>query len=92
MIRAEWLRRDDNLMEVTLHQLSDNISAVQWLRKSRTGTESLEPFTNSYLLQLLQVRSIDLKRRNLLQRSNPYRNENKKWLVKENRLVHESLH
>lgn len=28
MIRAEWLRRDDNLMEVTLHQFSDNISSI----------------------------------------------------------------
>lgn len=92
MIRAEWLRRDDNLMEVTLHQLSDNISSVHWLRKSRTGTESLETFTNSYLFELLQVRTIELKRRKLLQRSNSYRNENKKRLVKENKLVHYSWH
>lgn len=92
MIRAERLRRDDNLMEVTLHQLSDNISAVQWLRKSRTGTESPETFTNSYLLELVQVRTTVLKRRKLLQRSNSYRNENKKWLVKGNRLVHHNLH
>lgn len=92
MIRAEWLRRHDNLMEVTLHQLSDNISAVQWLRKSTTGTESPEMFTNSYLVELLQVKTTELKRRKLLQRSNSYRNENKKRLVKGNRLVHHRLH